>query len=73
MEHPGIRLKKLREAKGLTDEQLVKKLYPNIKNPVSHLLFLRAWERGRDVHLYNDILIRLAEFFNVNITYLLGL
>ena len=73
MEHPGIRLKNLREEKGLTDEQLIKKLYPNIKEPIVNLLIIRAWERGLDVHLHDRLLIKLANFFDVSVSYLLGL
>lgn len=71
MEHPGIRLKQLREAKGLTDEQLIKKLYPDRKEPME-ILYLRAWEIGRPIRLHDTLLIKLAEFFNVEIAYLLG-
>ena len=72
MEHPGIRLKRLREAKGLTDEQLIKKLYPDRKEPITQLLLIRAWEIGRPIRLHDTLLIKLAEFFNVEIAYLLG-
>ena len=71
MNHPGIRLKILREAKGLTHKQLVKMLYPERIEPVE-LLLLRAWEIGRPIRLHNELLIKLSKFFNVEIAYLLG-
>ena len=73
MEHPGLRLKKLREERGITDEELVKKLYPEIKKQGVNLLIVRAWEAGLDVHLHDTLLIKLAKFFDVSISYLLGL
>ena len=71
MEHPGVRLKRLREARGITDVQLIKILYPNVVEPVE-LLLLRAWEIGRPIRLHDTLLIKLAKFFNVEIAYLLG-
>ena len=73
MEHPGIRLKQLREARGMSDEDLVRKLYPNLKEPIANLLIVRAWEKGLKVNLHDTLLIKLAQFFGVTTDYLLGL
>jgi len=71
MEHPGIILKKLRESRGLTERALIEKLYSNKKQHDFNIIMIKAWERGV-TNLYNDLLIRIANFFNVSIAYLFG-
>ena len=71
MDHPGIILKQLRQSKGLTEAELIKKIYPNSKPYDTNILMIKAWEKGI-ANLHNDLLIRVAKFFNVSIIYLLG-
>ena len=61
----GLRLKNLREAKGLTLKEL-----GNIVN--CHYFMLRDWENSARV-LKVGIIIKLAKFFGVTTDYLLGL
>ena len=61
----GIRLKKLREGRELSIENLAKAL--GIKE-----LPLKYWEKG-EMTLTISKLIQLAKFFNVSVDYLLGL
>ena len=65
MQNFGLRLKKLREAKGLTLEEL-----RNIVN--CHYFMLRDWENSERV-LTVGLIIRLAKYFGVTTDYLLGL
>lgn len=65
MQNFGLRLKKLREAKGLSLQELAKEIgiskYP-----------LKYWECG-ERNLKISQLIKLAQFFGVTTDYLLGL
>ncbi|MBQ7880301.1 MAG: helix-turn-helix transcriptional regulator [Clostridia bacterium] len=65
MRNFGMRLKKLRENKGLTLAQL-----GEIAD--CHYFMLRDWEKGRMV-LTIGILIKLSQYFEVSIDYLVGL
>lgn len=72
MEHPGIRLKRLREARGLSIEELLVHLNFKPKTRGGHFLMLRAWEYGRGC-LWDTMTEALAKFFGVTTDYLLGL
>lgn len=64
------RLKELRESKGLTQKEMadeLSKLYPSIKIYTQTISY---WENGREPSF--DILIKLSQFFNVPVDYLLG-
>ena len=65
MKNFGIRLKKLRESRGLSVEQLAQEL-----NCPIYCLIL--WEKDRQT-LSLGSLIKLAQYFNVSIDYLIGL
>ena len=65
MKNYGLRLKKLREAKGLTLEHLGR-----IVN--CHYFMLRDWENNKRT-LTIRILIELSKYFGVTTDYLLGL
>ena len=65
MKNFGIRLKKLRESRGLGVEQLAQEL-----NWPIYCLIL--WEKDRQT-LSLVSLIQLAQYFNVSIDYLIGL
>ncbi len=65
MKNFGIRLKKLREERGLTVEMLANEL------KLTDFSIL-MWEK--DKRVFNlKVLIKLAKYFNVSIDYLLGL
>ena len=70
MQHPGIRLKQLREERGLTEQEVIKKIYPG-KEHCTDVLLIKAWEKGI-TNLYDSLLIKLSIFFDVSIMYLLG-
>lgn len=72
MQHPGIRLKQLREARGLSIEELIIHLNLNPQSRNIHFLLLRAWEHGIG-HLWDTMTNALAQFFGVTTDYLLGL
>ena len=72
MEHPGIRLKKLREARGISIEELVNLIDKYPKAKLTHILLLEWWEGGRG-YLWESMTSALAEFFGVPTDYLLGL
>lgn len=65
MKNFGIRLKNLRESRGLTLEQLAKELNCAIYG-------LSLWEKDRQT-LSLGSLIKLAKYFNVTVDYLIGL
>ena len=65
MENFGIRLKRLREDRGLSLEELGKIADCNY-------LMLRDWENGKMV-LTVGKLIKLAQYFEVSVDYLVGL
>ena len=65
MENFGIRLKRLREDRGLSLEELGKMVECNY-------LMLRDWENGKMV-LTVGKLIKLAKYFEVSVDYLVGL
>lgn len=66
MKKPNIRLKKLREARGLSIEQLADML--NVGD-----LAVQYFEDGRLDILSVETLIRLSNIFGVTTDYLLGL
>ena len=70
MEHPGIRLKLLREQHNLTEAQLINKLY-NKKGYEINIVIIKAWEKGI-ANIHDDLLVRISKFFDVSIMYLLG-
>lgn len=72
MQHPGVRLKQLREARGISIEELVNLIdkYPKAKH--THILLLEWWEHGIG-HLWDSMLQSLSKFFGVTTDYLLGL
>lgn len=65
MKNFGIRLKKLREERGLAVEKLANEL----KLTAFSILM---WEKDKRVFSLK-VLIKLAKYFNVTIDYLLGL
>lgn len=65
MKNFGIRLKRLREKKGVSIQTISKEIKANI-------LMIRDWEDGKMV-LTVVHLIRLAKYFGVSIDYLVGL
>lgn len=65
MKNFGIRLKRLREKKGVSIQTISKEIKANI-------LMIRDWEDGKMV-LTVVHLIRLAQYFGVSIDYLVGL
>lgn len=65
MQDFGLRLKNLREEKGLTLQELGKIIG-------CHNLMLRDWENGERV-LTVGIIIKLSQYFGVSTDYLLGL
>ena len=71
MKNFRVRIKNLREARGLTIEQLI--INAKITRPMDKVAFLmiRAWESGLG-KLSNSMLIKLAQYFNVSVDYLLG-
>lgn len=60
----GVRIKELRECTGLTQLELAKHL--NVSNSA-----LSQYESGQRIPS-DDIKIKIAEFFNVSVDYLLG-
>lgn len=65
MKNFGLRLKELREKKGVSIQTISKEIKANI-------LMIRDWEDGKMV-LTVVHLIRLAQYFGVSIDYLVGL
>ena len=61
----GLRLKKLREDKGLTIKELEKATGVNC-------LMIKYWEEGQRC-LTVGLLIKLAKYFGVSIDYLVGI
>ena len=61
----GDRLRTLREEKGLTQEELGKEFGVD-KTAVS------KWEKGHRIPVNNDAVIKMAEYFDTPIYYLLG-
>lgn len=72
MKNLGLRLKNLREARGLTIEELIIHLHLNPKSRDIHFLLLRAWEHGVG-QLWDTMTNALAQYFGVTTDYLLGL
>lgn len=72
MEHPGTRLKNLREARGLSIDELITQLNLNPRSRDMHFLLLRAWEYGVG-YLWDTMTKALANYFGVTTDYLLGL
>ncbi len=58
------RIRDLRSKSGLSGEEFGK-LFGVSRNTVS------VWERGRN-HPNNDVLLRIADYFNVSLDYLMG-
>ncbi|SFA47763.1 Transcriptional regulator, contains XRE-family HTH domain [Parageobacillus thermantarcticus] len=65
MFYPGMRIKELRIKRGLSQENLAKKLGMNRVN-ISH------YERGVITKIPSDVLAKLADIFGVSTDYLLG-
>ncbi len=65
MKNFGIRLKRLREEKGLSVEELAEKF--GLKGTP-----LILWEQGK-IAITIKTIIKLAKYFNVSVDYLLGL
>ncbi len=65
MKNFGLRLKRLREKKGVSLQVISKEIKANI-------LMIRDWENGKRV-LTVIHLIRLAQYFGVSIDYLVGI
>lgn len=65
MENFGLRLKKLREKRGITLEELGNYMEIDV-------FALTMWEKNKKV-LTLGRLIKLAKYFNVSIDYLVGL
>ena len=72
MENPGIRLKNLREARGLSIEELVDAIDTHPRSKEIYSLLLEWWESGHG-HLWDKITNDLAKYFGVTTDYLLGL
>lgn len=65
MFYPGMRIKELRIKRGISQENLAKKLGMNRVN-ISH------YERGVITKIPSDVLAKLADIFGVSTDYLLG-
>ena len=65
MENFGIRLKNLRQGSGLSIKELASKVNANA-------LMIKDWENNKRV-LTIGRLIRIAQYFNVTVDYLVGL
>lgn len=65
MKNFGLRLKMLRKKKGVTIQTISKEIKANI-------LMIKDWEKGKKV-LTIVHLIKLAQYFEVSIDYLVGL
>ena len=65
MENFGIRLKNLRQGSGLSIKELASKVSVNA-------LMIKDWENNKRV-LTIGRLIRIAQYFNVTVDYLVGL
>ena len=61
----GERLRELRKDRGLTQEQLAKELYINFRT-------YSGYER-EESEASDDVKIKIAQYFNVSLDYLLGL